>query len=116
MRSVKEGKASLFHSDMSLVNVQNAATFDSEATSAICASAPLILRTASSMVSRRGPSQAAEYDELVKERLAKERARLQAIAKRKSEKNAENKPHQIVGGSGCRSQAGGEGCRKVSYT
>ena len=37
------------------------------------------------MASRRGPSQAKEDEQIIRERLAKERARLQAVAERNRE-------------------------------
>jgi hypothetical protein len=97
-KSVQDGQFRPSRLSTCTVNVCISASFQAQTNSAICVAAPFIGDLVPSldparnrMASSRGPSQAKEDDRIVQERLAKERAKLQAIAERNRVKIAQEK-------------------------
>jgi len=97
-KSVQDGQFRPSRLSTCTVNVCISASFQAQTNSAICVAAPFIGDLVPSldparnrMASSRGPSQAKEDDRIVQERLAKDRAKLQAIAERNRVKIAQEK-------------------------
>ena len=97
-KAVQDGKNHPYHSNTRIMNVCTSVSFEAQTHSASCGIGPLTscpIRLPdppeSSMASRRGPSQAKEDEHIIRERLAKQRARLQAVAVRNRERIAKEK-------------------------
>ena len=98
MKSVQNGKIRPYRSNTCIMHVCISAPFEAQTNSAICVGNSLLGCSIhlpdppeSSMASRRGPSQEKEDEQIIRERLAKERARLQVVAERNREPIAKEK-------------------------